>query len=105
MASDMISRSALLAEYDRVHVGEPGGARKLMEEAPAVDAIPIDVVAEMLFDLFKDECPCNYNDIDEWLPFVCENTDTCPDVVGNHGCWKQFIKHWRAKKDGGVSNE
>ena len=34
--NDLISRKALLAEYDRVHVGEPGGARKLIEEAPAV---------------------------------------------------------------------
>ena len=41
MASDLISRSALLAEYDRVHVGEPGGARKLIAEAPAVDAVEV----------------------------------------------------------------
>lgn len=40
--SDLISRSALIAEYDRVHVGPPGGARKLMADAPAVDAVPID---------------------------------------------------------------
>lgn len=33
--NDLISRSALLAEYDLVHVGPPGGARKLIEEAPA----------------------------------------------------------------------
>ena len=37
MANDLISRSALIAEYDRVHIGEPGGARKLMVDAPAVD--------------------------------------------------------------------
>lgn len=41
MASDLISREALLAEYDRVHVGEAGGARKLIAEAPAVDAEPV----------------------------------------------------------------
>lgn len=35
--SDLISRSALIAEYDRVHVGPPGGARKLMEDAPAIE--------------------------------------------------------------------
>lgn len=35
--NDLISRKALLAEYDRVHIGPPGGARKLMEDAPAVD--------------------------------------------------------------------
>jgi len=33
---DLIDRDALIAEYDRVHVGEPGGARKLMEDAPTV---------------------------------------------------------------------
>lgn len=38
---DLISRSALIAEYDRVHIGAPGGARKLMENAPAVDAVPV----------------------------------------------------------------
>lgn len=32
---DLISRKALIAEYDRVHIGPPGGARKLMEDAPA----------------------------------------------------------------------
>lgn len=34
--NDLISRKALIAEYDRVHIGLPGGARKLMEDAPAV---------------------------------------------------------------------
>lgn len=38
---DLISRSALISEYDRVHIGPPGGARKLMVDAPAVDAIPV----------------------------------------------------------------
>ena len=33
---ELIDRKALLAEYDRVHIGEPGKARKLMEDAPAV---------------------------------------------------------------------
>lgn len=39
--SDLISRKALIAEYDRVHVGAPGGARKLMEEAPGVYAVEV----------------------------------------------------------------
>ena len=37
MENDLISRKALIAEYDRVHVGPPGGARKLMEDAPSVE--------------------------------------------------------------------
>lgn len=39
--AELIEREALIAEYDRVHVGKPGGARKLMEKAPAVDAVPV----------------------------------------------------------------
>ncbi len=33
----LIDKDALLAEYDRVHVGEPGNARKLIENAPTVE--------------------------------------------------------------------
>lgn len=32
----LIDADELLAEYDRVHVGEPGGARKLIEGAPTI---------------------------------------------------------------------
>ena len=32
----LINREDLIAEYDRVHVGAPGGARKLMVDAPEV---------------------------------------------------------------------
>lgn len=38
---DLISRDFVLSEYDRQHKGPPGGARKIMEEAPAVDAAPV----------------------------------------------------------------
>ena len=36
MRDDLISRQALLEEYDRLHVGEPGRARKMIEDAPSV---------------------------------------------------------------------
>ena len=39
--SDLISKAALLAEYDKHHVGAPGGARKLIEAAPTIDAVPV----------------------------------------------------------------
>ena len=32
----LIDKDALLAEYDRVHIGEAGKARKLIEDAPEV---------------------------------------------------------------------
>ena len=28
-------------------------------------------VAVILADAFGDDCACNFNDIDEWLPFKC----------------------------------
>ena len=38
---DLISRNALLAEYDRQHKGEAGKARTLIANAPAVDAVEV----------------------------------------------------------------
>ena len=38
----LIDKEKLIAEYDRVHIGPPGGARKLMKEAEDVPAIPLD---------------------------------------------------------------
>ena len=43
--ADLINRAALLAEYDKHHVGAPGGARKLIEEAPTIDAVPVDKIS------------------------------------------------------------
>ena len=38
---ELIFKQVLLAEYDKHYVGPPGGARKLIKEAPAVDAVPV----------------------------------------------------------------
>ena len=37
----LIDANALIAEYDRVHIGEPGKARKLIEDAPTVEAVEV----------------------------------------------------------------
>ena len=40
----------------------------------------IGEVADILADLFGDDCACNFNGTDEWLPFVCDYRDTeCPN--------------------------
>lgn len=39
--AEYIERSYLLAEYDRQHQGPPGGARKIIAEAPAADVAPV----------------------------------------------------------------
>lgn len=37
----LIERESLLAAYDAAHKGPPGGARRLIENAPEVDAVPV----------------------------------------------------------------
>lgn len=52
----------------------------------------LEEVAEILHDLFGDDCACNYNDIDEWLSLSCKYADTeCPNPKEKYGCWKQFL--------------
>lgn len=56
-------------------------------------------VAEIIADLFGDPCACNFNSIDEWLPFKCELQADCPHPVGV-ACWEQYLKYRDAKMDG-----
>ena len=37
-----IDADKLIAEYDRVHIGPAGGARKLMVEAPTADVVEVE---------------------------------------------------------------
>ena len=69
-----------------------------VREAPAVNAVEVDTVAQMFFDLTGDDCPCNYVGVDEWLPEVCELQSECPYPKDILGCWKQFVKHYRSEK-------
>lgn len=73
-----------------------------VREAPAVDAVEVDTVAEMLYRAIGDRCACNVNGNDEWLSEVCELQEQCPHPKDLLGCWKQFVKHYRSEKmDGG----
>lgn len=55
---DLIDRNGLIAKYDSVHVGAPGGARKLMVEAPTVKATPCDF-CEWNDEKYMFNRPCN----------------------------------------------
>ena len=59
-------------------------------------------VAELLANLFGDECACNFNDIDVWLPSACKYSETdCPEPKEKHGCWMQFLMQGGADMRGG----
>ena len=56
-------------------------------------------VACLLAEVVGDDCACNVNGNDEWLPSVCEYGDTsCPNVVGGT-CWEQWLIHKKEKAD------
>ena len=78
--SEYIEREALIAEYDRVHIGAAGGARKLMAEAPAVD-----VVSQAVFDQVKWERDTALATLKEHGIGLAEKTDVV-EVVRGH--WK-----------------
>ena len=50
----LIDADVLLAEYDRQHEGEPGKARKLIEDAPTVAAVPVSELLSLRDNLYED---------------------------------------------------
>lgn len=52
--------------------------------------ITINHASKLMENLFGDKCACNYNDIDEWLPLKCPDTDKCPE---SDKCWEYFIRY------------
>ena len=44
----LINKEDLIAKYDRVHQGAPGGARKLMAKAEPVEAIPVEWIKKYM---------------------------------------------------------
>ena len=85
-----------MADFIRIKRSELGPPPKI---PPKTETFTIDEVAEMLHEMFADECACNFNGNDEWLPYVCKYGETyCPDPPDNIGCWKEFILHYKDKE-------
>lgn len=72
-----IDVNALIAEYDRVHVGAPGGARKLMENAPTADVVEVVRCRDCIY-YEANSCFNRQWDLESSteIPSVCEN-DYC----------------------------
>ncbi len=50
----LIDADDLLAEYDRQHKGEPGKARKLIEDAPTFAAVPVSELLSLRDNLYEE---------------------------------------------------
>lgn len=58
-------------------------------------------IADMLANML-DECACNVNGNDDWLPQACKYADTqCPHPKEKNGCWMQFLLQGGADMRGG----
>lgn len=60
------------------------------------DVVEVSKAAEILDDAFGNDYPCNFNNIDEWLPYLCEYANTCD--CSSVKCWEQLIKHYDERK-------
>lgn len=89
MNNDLISRKALIEAYDKAHKGTPGGARKLMEEAPGVDAVEV-VHGEWV----KSKHPLGF-----YMCSVCQSNDKECQRFYSNTC--NYCPHCGAKMDGG----
>ena len=67
-----------------------------MREFPTADVVEVVKAAEILNDAFGNDYPCNFNNIDEWLPYVCEYANTCDCSYVK--CWEQLIKHYGERR-------
>lgn len=96
MTDDLISRRALcdyaLNQKDKSIT--PNDIMRFPSAQPErkVGEWTTEQVAELLANMFGEECACNFNGIDEWLPSACKYSETtCPNPKEKHGCWMQFL--------------
>ena len=55
-------------------------------------------VACLLAEVIGDDCACNVNGNDEWLPFECIFAQReCPNV--GVACWEQWLVHRKEKQN------
>lgn len=55
-------------------------------------------VACILAEVTGDDCACNVNGNDKWLPLFCELQEACPHPEGV-ACWEQYVKHFKKKSE------
>ena len=92
---EYIERNALIAEYDRVHIGHPGGARKLMVEALTAD------VEEVKHGEWIDKPTGAYSRMQSWCS-ACGKHSGIGGIESNRH--KPYCPNCGAKMDGKGEN-
>ena len=89
MADEYIKRQGLLDAYDAAHKGPPGGARKLIAEAPAEDVVPVVRCQD-----------CKYWNRDGSCYSDDESHCTNPDGLDNYARPDDFCSYGERRGDG-----
>lgn len=97
MKNDLIRRQDVLHELDgcdyELKDWQRWKLKTMVRDIPSAEPTwTTEEVAEILANLIGDECACNFNGIDEWLPERCKYAEsTCPNPQEKHGCWKEWL--------------
>lgn len=88
---ELIDRAALIAEYDRVHIGPPGEARKLMEDAPTIEERkkgkwykPTGMMPPEYAGVYRCS-ECDELSMRDWKTHRQKITDFCPNCGARMG--------------------
>lgn len=92
-----IDADALIAEYDRVHIGPPGGARKLMVDAPTAD------VAEVKHGEWIEKDCITESNRGRIIHYVTNKCSVCGKWNGRHK--SNYCPNCGAKMDGKGDSE
>ena len=100
--ADMAKKIAQEYLMDPYHIIS---ACAVIDKAPTItppdEPLTLETVAEILAEQFGDECACNFNGSDEWLPGVCQYENTCPNPPERLGCWMELLRHKYRRPPGG----
>ena len=106
---DMISRKAAIVQLSHNKTGDDDCDVVIQNDIETIKSLPSaepewnnHTVACLLAEMFGEDCACNFNGIDEWLPEKCEVIDSCPNPAGV-ACWEQFLKHRAERRTDEVS--
>lgn len=101
--SDLISRKAAIDAVRHSPIIEVQPAYMLIDKGDVLKNLVMipsaqpewnnHEVACLLAELFDDDCACNFNGIDEWLPLKCDFAETCCPYPVGVACWEQYLKH------------
>lgn len=79
-----IDADELLSAYDAAHKGPPGGARKLIEEAPTLDVMSVVRCKDCMHCAIWEDgkgFTCEYNEMEYYAPHYSAETYFCGDAV------------------------